>query len=606
MKNQPKTSSPISRSFSISAALLVGLLAACGDDEPSNNSGADVGLDSSMEDTSMTDTSMEDTSMTDTSMEDTSMTDTSMEDTTTTPGTIPEVAVAAGTFTTLVDAVVATGLADALSGEGPLTVFAPTDDAFAALPEGTLEGLTTEQLTDILLYHVVDDSLLAADVVASKFHPSLLGPYIEIDADAGTAGGATLSATDVLASNGVIHVLDGVMMPPADIPTIATESDDFESLVGALVRVGLVDALTAEGPFTVFAPSDDAFAALPAGTVEGLSDDELSDILQYHVYPGFVEAADITDGAELTMLNGDVLTFAITDGVPSVGGAGFLATDVLAYNGLIHIVDGVLLPPLGNIAEIATENGNFTTLVDALVATDLVGALSGEGPFTVFAPTDAAFAALPDGTLEGLTTEQLTDILLYHVVDEALLSGEVVASKFLPTLLGTWLEVDAVAGTVGGAPLSTTDIMASNGIIHVIDAVIQPPADIPTIASGSDDFESLVAALVRVGLVDALTAEGPFTVFAPTDAAFAALPDGTVEGLTDAELSNILQYHVYAGLVQAADITDGAELTMLNGDTLTFAITDGTPTVGGADFVATDVLALNGLIHIVDGVLLPE
>jgi uncharacterized surface protein with fasciclin (FAS1) repeats len=218
------------------------------------------------------------------------------------------------------------------------------------------------------------------------------------------------------------------------IVDIAVNDGRFETLVTAVTAADLAETLSGEGPFTVFAPTDDAFAALPAGTVESLLEDPegaLTDVLLYHVVAGKVMAADVVNLDSATTLSGEDIAISVTDeGVFLNETVAVVITDIEADNGVIHVIDAVLLPPSDmaddemmeeklSIAEIAANDGNFNTLVAALDAAGLVDTLSGEGQFTVFAPTDAAFAALPEGTVESLLEDPegaLTDILLYHVV----------------------------------------------------------------------------------------------------------------------------------------------------------------------------------------------
>jgi transforming growth factor-beta-induced protein len=513
---------------------------------------------------------------------------------------IVETAIAAG-FSTLASALTQAGLVDVLKGDGPFTVFAPTDAAFAALPAGTLESLTPEQLVDILTYHVIDGEVLAADVAAGPV-TMLNGDsaLITIEGDSISIDGAPISDTDVIASNGVIHIIDAVMLPPTDIVDTAISSG-FSTLASALTSAGLVEALQGEGPFTVFAPTDAAFAALPAGTLESLTPEQLVDILTYHVVDGQVLAADVAAGP-VTMLNGDSALITIDGDMIAIDGANIAATDIITTNGVIHVIESVMLPPT-DIVDTAISSG-FSTLASALTSAGLVEALQGEGPFTVFAPTDAAFAALPAGTLESLTPEQLVDILTYHVVDGQVLAADVAAGPV--TMLNgdsALITIDGDMIAIDGANIAATDIITTNGVIHVIESVMLPPTDIVDTAISSG-FSTLASALTSAGLVEALQGEGPFTVFAPTDAAFAALPAGTLESLTPEQLVDILTYHVIAGEVLAADVAAGP-VTMLNGDSALITIDGDMIAIDGANIAATDIITTNGVIHVIESVMLP-
>lgn len=299
-----------------------------------------------------------------------------------------------------------------------------------------------------------------------------------------------------------------------DIVDTAIAAGNFTTLVAAVEAAGLVDTLKGEGPFTVFAPTDDAFAALPEGTVEALLADpsgDLTQILLYHVIAGKVMAADVSDGLEAATVQGAPVTFAASaDGV-TINGANIVATDIEASNGVIHVIDAVLLPPaaeaadaamdaeatpapteepaeeaaeMGEMADIvdtAVAAGNFTTLVAAVQAAGLVDTLKGEGPFTVFAPTDEAFAALPEGAIDSLLadpTGALTDILLYHVVAGKVMAADVVGmdGAMVETVGGKSFTVSVDGDTVkiDDATVVVTDIETSNGVIHVIDSVLTP------------------------------------------------------------------------------------------------------------------------------------
>jgi transforming growth factor-beta-induced protein len=264
---------------------------------------------------------------------------------------IVDIAAEDGRFTTLVAAVQAAGLVDALKAEGPLTVFAPTDDAFAALPEGTVEALLADipALTDILLYHVVEGKVMAADVVGLSQAQTLQGQYADISVEDGKVmiDGAQVILTDIEASNGVIHVIDAVLLPETrDIVDIAAEDGRFTTLVAAVQAAGLVDALKAEGPLTVLAPTDDAFAKLPAGTVDSLLADlpALTDILLYHVVEGKVMASDVVGLSQAQTLQGSAAQITVQDGAVYIAGAQVILTDIEASNGVIHVIDTVMIP----------------------------------------------------------------------------------------------------------------------------------------------------------------------------------------------------------------------------------------------------------------------
>ena len=265
---------------------------------------------------------------------------------------IVDTAVGAGQFTTLVKAVQAAGLVDTLKGPGPFTVFAPTDAAFAKVPAETLNALLADKalLTKVLTYHVVPGTVMAADASKLSWAKTVNGQSLYVTSGEGEVrvDGAKVIAADIVCTNGVIHVIDAVVLPRKDIVDTAIGAGSFKTLVAAVTAAGLVETLKGEGPFTVFAPTDAAFAALPAGTVEALLKDipALKGILTYHVVAGRVLSSDLKTGTiEATTVEGRKLTVTkAADGSVTVNGAKVASRDILTSNGVIHVVDAVLLP----------------------------------------------------------------------------------------------------------------------------------------------------------------------------------------------------------------------------------------------------------------------
>ena len=270
-----------------------------------------------------------------------------------------------------------------------------------------------------------------------------------------------------------------------NIVETAVEAGNFKTLAAALAAADLVEAVKGPGPFTVFAPTDEAFAKLPKGTVETLLKPEnkakLAAILTYHVVPGKVMAKDVVNVKGAKSLNGQRIDVTVAGGNVSVDGAKVVKTDIACSNGVIHVIDSVILPADGNIPTVAEKAGTFKTLLAAAKAAGLVDALSGDKALTVFAPTDEAFAALPKGTVEDLlkpeNKDKLASILKYHVVEGRVYSEDVVATKAAKTLQGGSITVSLKDGVyVDNAKVLKTDIDASIGVIHVINKVLLPPA----------------------------------------------------------------------------------------------------------------------------------
>lgn len=605
-----------------------------------------------------------------------------------------------------------TNLVATLSGEGPFTVFAPTNAAFDALLE-SLDGF--ESLADfdtdderrilrtILTYHVVSGAAVASTdltdgqvittVQEEQLTVSLEGGVFIKDKQDDKVQAARVVIPDVTTSNGIVHVIDKVLLPQAILDAInggemnnetgtlvdlVVATDALSILEAAVIKAGLAETLSSEGPFTVFAPTDDAFVALLdilGDDYNGLDDFEseaeiglLRDILLYHVVAARVLAADLTAGSVPTALMGNSLeviasgnTFVIGDA--SGVDANITATDIMASNGVAHTIDKVLLPQsaidfvmsmqLQSIVDIAVATDDLSLLVGALVQADagLVEVLSGDGPFTVFAPTNAAFAALLDAlgddynSLADFDTEDekalLVKVLTYHVVaGTAAFSTDLADGQQIETFQGESVGINIKDGTVHvedatdtNATVTTADVEASNGVVHIINKVLLPQEvldilnpPVPNIvetAQSVNDLSLLVGALVQAeaGLVEVLSGDGPFTVFAPTNAAFAALLDALGDdynSLADfdtadekALLATILTYHVVAGAaVASTDLSDHQEIVTVQGESL-FALTSHGVQIRDksgvdANVIIADVISSNGIVHVIDKVLLPQ
>lgn len=276
-----------------------------------------------------------------------------------------------------------------------------------------------------------------------------------------------------------------------------------------------------------------------------------------------------------------------------------------------------------DIVDTAVSAKMFNTLVAAVKAAGLVDTLKSDGPFTVFAPTDAAFEKLPAGTVENLlkpeNKDMLVKILTYHVVPGKVKAAQVVNLDSAKTAQGQAVNIKVKNGGVflnGSTKVIKTNIMTSNGIIHVIDSVLMPPMkpmekDIVDTAVSTDMFNTLVAAVKAAGLVDTLKGDGPFTVLAPTDAAFKKLPAGTVENLLKPEnkdmLVKILTYHVIPGEVRAADVIRLKKAKTVQGQNIRIKTKMGKVMLNGkTNVIKTDVDASNGVIHVIDTVLIPR
>jgi transforming growth factor-beta-induced protein len=605
------------------------------------------------------------------------------------------------------------GVLEALSGPGPFTVFAPTDTAFAAaFANSGIDPSNVAVITSVLKYHVVAGAVPSSALKASQSVATLQGESMLVTKTAAGVmvnGKAKVVAADVTASNGVVHVIDAVLLPPSLMapapaakacstglfPTLkeakadatacgcdpagahdmgggqgfmvshdcqdafnaakaapapaakaaVTQKSIVELAVGtpALSTLafvlqqpayaGVLEALSGPGPFTVFAPTDTAFAAAFANTgIDPSNVAVITSVLKYHVVAGAVPSSALRASQSVATLQGEAVKITKTAaGVMVNGKAKVVAADVMASNGVVHVIDAVLLPPSlmapapapamapapasaagpKSIVELAVATPELSTLVTVLTSpayAPVLEALSSPGPFTVFAPTDAAFAKAGVDINDVAT---VTAVLQYHV-----LAGSAPTSKLGPAQSAQTLQGESVLIMMneegvkvnGNAKVVIADVMASNGVVHVVDSVLKPPSfmtivDLTLATPSLSTLKTVLTLPEYAGVLEALSGPGPFTVFAPTDAAFAKAGVDVYDVET---VTAVLKYHVLSGAVESSALAPSQSVPTLQGEALRITKTQAGVTVNGkAKVLLADVKAFNGIIHVVDTVLVP-
>ena len=543
---------------------------------------------------------------------------------------IVETAVAAGTFTTLVAALQATDLDVALAdAEKSYTVFAPTDAAFALIGAETIATLlaNTDVLTEILLQHVVEGEVSSVTAYtlngasAETLSSNLIPIAINSTTDNLTFGGANVVVTDLYTTNGVIHVIDMVVVADVAVPApsmsivdVAAENGNFTTLVAALQATGLDIVLAdLDTNFTVFAPTDAAFALLGEDTITALLADTeaLSNILLYHVVPGqaVLQDAAVTisqSGSNMVeMANTQKASLSFSDSTLYVNKSAVSAANVMADNGVIHVVDQVILPPTVkgeptmSIVDVAVGNPDFSTLVTALTAADLVTTLANEdATFTVFAPTNAAFAKIDATALNALLsdTEALSSILLKHVVNETEINS-----------LAAFAANGAMVETIGGDNVSValvnftktsndeTDEVAYNALTEMLVGGMNSTSNGLTLYVFDNDLGTSGSVcngacattwppvLVTDGEVDNIT--GLTTV---------ARDDGSMQASYKGR-----PLYFYRNDTVAGDMTGQG----VNGAWWTVKQEQVSLQVQGSNVTSTDIYTTNGVIHVIDTVI---
>ena len=591
--------------------------------------------------------------------------------------TLVEAAQSAG-LTTLLDAVGAIdGLDQTLLDAQAITVFAPSNAAFSdaleAFGANNLNELVEAigglgNLEIVLGFHVVPAVAFSTDLdEGEQSFTTLSGQDITVTLSGGNvtvtdASDNTVNVVtaDVEIENGVVHVIDGVLLPELpeeELPNLvdAATSAGLTTLLDAVGAVdGLADNLLAANEITVFAPTNDAFgAALEAFDAADLNElvealggiDNLETVLGFHVVPAVAFAEDLDEGAQtFTTLAEQELTVTRTGTEVTVTDAAgntfnVVTADVAIENGVVHVIDGVLLPelPNPNLVDAATDAG-LTTLLDAVGAVDgLADDLLEADAITVFAPTNDAFGdaleAYGVNNLTDLVTElggvdNLEAVLGFHVVPAVAFAADLAegAQTFITlaeqeltvTKTGAAVSVTDAAGNTFN--VTVADVAIDNGVVHVIDGVLLPEITLPNVvdAATSAGLTTLIDALVAAELNDDVANAEAVTVFAPTNEAFTALLaaqevddlDGLIAKLGAEAVADVLTFHVVPAVAFSHDLSDGDTFTTLQGEDLTVNVSDNGVTVTDVNdntynVTTANVAIENGVVHVIDGVLLP-
>ena len=526
--------------------------------------------------------------------------------------TIAERAANQENLSTLAGALQDAGLADTLgSDDATFTVFAPTNSAFENIDADELTG-DGDLLSEVLTYHVVPGQAIASgDIQDGQTVETLEGETLEFSVSGGTVqvNGATVTTADVEASNGVVHIVDGVLLETVDAVDRAVLTPQLATTADAIAAAGLdaSDSPLRNETLTLFAPTDGAFSGLKLDALTS-NTELLARILQYHAVPGSRLTSDQISGGETpSTLEGGNLNIAVDGGTVTVNGIPVSTTDIQTENATIHLIDGVLLDRI-DIVERASITEGLETLTSAVQAAGLDASdspLRNDDPVTVFAPVNSAFDPLDVDELTG-DSEILNRVLTHHAVSGQITSDQLSDGQTPTTLEGGSVEIGVSDGTVtvNGIPVSTADIQTRNGVVHVIDGVLLERLDVVQRATVTSNLSTLTTAVGAAGLADALKGDGPFTVFAPVDSAFA---DYNVEALTGNQnlLSRVLEYHAISGQAITSDqLSSGESPQTLEGGTITIGVNDGVSLNERVTVTTTDIEVRNGVVHLLDDVLL--
>ncbi|WP_268035229.1 fasciclin domain-containing protein [Algoriphagus sp. PAP.12] len=516
----------------------------------------------------------------------------------------------------------------------------------------------------VLGFHVVPSKIYSRNLKEVNYFTTLSGQPLQIErSPAGVivkdyAGNSSrVIQADVNIENGLVHVIDQVLIPSIELPAPtlveAATKYNLTTLITAVTAVdGLAENLLSADQITVFAPSNEAFAAaLEVFNASDLNElvvkigglENLEKVLGFHVVPAVAFSSDLQATNTFPTLSGQEITVEKSGGTVTVidqlgRTAQVVAADIEISNGVVHVLNGMMLPDLmlPNVVEAAQAAG-LTTLIDAVTAAGLGNALLNAEAMTVFAPTNDAFAAALEAydadNLDQLVAkiggiENLQSILGFHVVPAVAFSTDLDASNTFTTLAGQDLTVTKDGSGVmvtdawgNSAQVVAADVAIENGVVHVIDGVLLPEYSLPNVveAATAANLTILLQAVTAAGLGQTLLDAEEMTVFAPTDQAFmnllTELGAGSLEELVGMigldGVQKTLGFHVVPAAAFSFDLAEGTQMVpTLAGEELTVTKSGSGVTVTDAmgntyNVVAADVAIGNGVVHVIDGVLLP-
>eukprot|EP01147_Barroeca_monosierra_P001403 gene1403-7948_t len=530
-----------------------------------------------------------------------------------------------------------------LSITGSVTLFAPIDSGFMSIPNVYRDYLFSpagfNDLRDIIFYHV-----LLFELPTHRFPMRFTAPtalsgkdiFVEIIDRAAYVDGIRGVRYDIAASNGVYHKLSGVLFPNSFLaPTIISilrarpSGYIFSRLLNALTDTDLIGTLSGPGPFTLFAPSDAAFSALPPSEIERLFDpdnfEDLTATLLYHAVRGKRLVGTLTDGDVLvTKSNDRELSVSAQSTDVFVQGATIVARDIEGENGVIHVIDRVLLPDLTEplpdpktltILQQIEFTPMLSTLRDLLAIAELEEMLAQEDTsYTIFAPNDNAFASLPSSLLQEVqdNREKLRHILEHHIINGVLSEAVLKATPTHRSVNDLIINVQETPSKtiVENANILDADTVVKNGIIHIVDGVFLLDT-IFDVLKENDEYSNFVNMVEETGFKDYFLKSGPLTIFALTNDAISSLSDGTVNYLLDTDnrehFRTILEYHIVPGRFVTIDYTEPIELKSLEGTKLLInGNRDLIQIDNRASIIEPNIQASNGVIQGINQMLIPE
>ncbi|KAM9833715.1 transforming growth factor-beta-induced protein ig-h3 isoform X2 [Syngnathus typhle] len=504
-------------------------------------------------------------------------------------------------------------LREEIEGPGSFTFFAPSNEAWAALPTEILDALVSNvniELLNALHYHMINRRLTSEELKhGSSFASMYQDFHVHVHHYSNgiiTVNCARLIKPDQHATNGIVHVVDRVITAISNnVHMLMDVDDDLETLRTAIAAAGLTNLLESEGQYTIFAPTNEAFQKIPTETLNRILGDPVSlrDLLNYHILKNMRCAESIVSGTPMETLQGTVLEVGCDKDRLTVNGkAVVVKKDQLGTNGVIHYIDELLIPDSAKTLLELAEGSNVATAIRMFVEAGLSHHLKGSEALTMLAPLDDAFR----GSVSGDTRRVMSN----HVVKEQLSSMSLYHNQELETLSGVKLRVLVYRNNlcIENACLAAHDKTGRYGTMFTVDSVLTPPTGtVMDVLKADDRFSVLVGVIQVAGLTELLNRPGALTFFAPTDAAFHAMTQPEVGKLmrNRQELAALLKYHLGEGMVVRGGVGSHTRLKPLLGDKLELGVRNNTIFVNRVPVAIGDLMATNGVVHGVDSIVKP-
>ncbi|XP_060904617.1 transforming growth factor-beta-induced protein ig-h3 [Labrus mixtus] len=506
-------------------------------------------------------------------------------------------------------------LKEEIEGPGSFTFFAPSNEAWAALPTEILDALVSNvniELLNALHYHMVNNRLTSEELKHGSTFASMYQDFhVHIHHYPNgivTVNCARLIKTDQHATNGIVHVVDRVITAISNnVNTLIDVDDDLETLRTAMAAAGLTAMLENEGQYTVFAPTNEAFEKIPQETLTRILGDPIAlrDLLNYHILKTIQCAESIVTGTPMETLQGTTLEVGCDGDQMTLNGKAVITKkDQLGTNGVVHYISELLIPDSAKVLLELAEGSSVATATKLFVEAGLSPQLTGSEALTLLAPLDEAFK----GSVS--MTPSMRLLMTNHILKEQLSSKALYHGQELETLGGLKLRVFVYRNNlcIENACIAAHDKTGRYATLFTVDKVLTPPmGTVMDVLKADDRFSVLVGAIQTAGMTELLNQQGELTFFAPTNAAFSAMsqPERNKLMRNRQELSALLRYHLGEGMLVSGGVSSHTRQKPLQGERLELGVRNYTVYVNRVPVVDADLMATNGVVHAVNSIIKP-